>query len=626
MPTLKRLIALLCLLAVHAASTARAQPPITIEIAVDGPSAIPQGDRARVVASLTNHLEESEPGDVVFHIAPGDVPERALPFAARRTILPPGEAVSVAAAVAPSQWFESLGTYEIWATSGSAVSTPVEIDVVASHVRVPRFVDVTAAAGLTTEIGPSTCGTWAAGAGWADVDSDGDVDLFLPRRDEPAKLWINEGGVFVDEAGPRGVAATGLAAASAVFADYDNDGDQDLYVVGHSRNVLYRNDGNGYFDDVSEAAGVGTSGPGTSASWADYDSDGHLDLYVVNYFTCDGAVLKSHSVADVLFHNNGDGTFSDRTDLLHEGRTDGAGFQAAWFDYDGDRDPDLYLAHDFIGTPTVPNYLWRNDGPLADGWKFSDVSVESGTQVSINSMGIGVGDYDRDLDLDIALSNIRSPLLLRNNADGTFDEVAQKARVDRALQDATREAITWGATFADLNNDGWEDLYFPAGRLQDMRRYFQPNALFTNTGKGRFLDHSAPSGADDLGTSRGVAVADYNRDGRLDLYVVNQEGTPHLYQNVTRGPGSHWLRIDLQAATGNPDACGALVRLKFDRGKPMMRQVFCGGTSLGTSHETVLHFGLGRRRMVSRVTVLWPAGGRSSLEDVRVDRTISIRR
>lgn len=528
-----------------------------------------------------------------------------------------------------AQWFSDLGKFRIELSPDQAtrVGPPLKFTVGRSPIAVPRFDDITQESGLTTTVGTFTCGDWSAGAAWADIDRDGDLDLFLPRREEPAKLWINSNGSFTDEAAPRGVAVLAGQGLGAVFADYDNDGDSDLYVNSHGADQLFRNDGRGFFEDVTVAAGLGDEGPSQSASWGDYDADGFVDLYVANHATCEPSGAGSSSYVnepDHLYHNEGDGTFTDQTALLHiEGSTRGAGFQAVWFDYDQDGDQDLYLANDFVGPRPEPNFLWRNDGQGPSGWRFTNVSVNSGTGVSANSMGIGVGDYNRDLDLDISLSNIRAALLLRNEGEGTFTEQAEHAGVARTYQDAQREAITWGTFFADLNNDGWEDLFFAAGRLGRFALENQPDALFTNARNGTFLDHSAPAGTDDPAAGRGIAVADLDRDGFLDLYVVNQGGEPKLFRNVGRR-GVHWLEIDTIGTTSNRDGCGARLVLKLNPKTSLLRQVFCGGTSLGSGSDSTVHFGLGRVDEPLKLVIEWPSGMRQVIRNPKVDRLIKV--
>lgn len=594
-----------------------------IEVTWKTPSgrSVPQGVALSYEAIVENPSAGAVTLSMSFEVHPKGRPEEAVAFD-RWTGSVAGESiVRVRGRVTPAQWFPERGPFR--------VSVRSAVDVPALHFRVtdppvvaPVFEDVTQEAGLATEHQAAIeCDGYSAGAAWGDVEGDGDLDLFLPHQDGPSQLWLNDGGHFMDVAADRGVASTDDDSIAAVFADYDNDSDQDLYVVNDGPNRLYRNDGAGHFVDVGSEAGVAEPGPGSSASWGDYDGDGHLDLFVVNWARC-GSSSDYTYYDDALFHNEGDGTFTNRTHLLEStGSTTGAGFQGAWFDYDRDGDVDLYLANDFGGPRPEGNYLWRNDGP--DG--FTNVSVASGTALHMNAMGIGVGDYDRDLDLDMALSNIEATALLRNRGDGTFRDVAASAGVGRPNQRVREKAITWGLSFADLNLDGWEDLFVVGGSLaQEARPEPQPNATFVNLGSGTFADLSALSGAADEGVGRGLSLADYDRDGRMDLYVVNQGGRPILYRNVTpRGP-RHWLEVDLTGTSSNRDGCGATLVATAGRVK-LLRQVFCGSVGLGGGSDTVVHFGLRRADAVDSLRIEWPSGRVQTLRDVAVDRLVVVR-
>lgn len=547
----------------------------------------------------------------------------------------PGESrIVIRQRVVPSQWFASLGTYAI--TAPGVTGARLRVDVTRSREVVPRFEDVTQAIGLARTHQASRIDgyAYAAGAAWADVEADGDLDLFVPQQGEPANLWINESGNFVERAVERGVSNGDSGAPvfsvglGAVFADYDNDGDPDLYISNDGPNRLYRNDGSGYFTDVTETAGAsGGDAPSSSASWGDYDNDGFLDLYIANYARCENRSCGLY-FADVLLHNEGDGTFSDASNVIHrQTTTRGAGFQAAWFDHDGDGDQDLYLANDYVGPSPEPNVMWRNDGLGPDGaWRFTDISVASGMRLSMNTMGVGLGDYDRDLDIDVALSNIEALKLMRNDEEDGFVDKAAFARIKRpAVQDAEK-AITWALEFHDLNLDGWEDLYVTGGLLQTTTSFAaaQPDAVFVNSGGGRFLDLSAPSGADDPRIGRGAAFADFDRDGRVDVYVVNQGELPALYRNVTPLGRRHWLEIDTVGTTSNRDGCGARVIVTLSRTEKLMRYVHCGSTGFASGSDPTLHFGLGTAAIAPRVSIAWPSGVRQTLLGVPADRTIVV--
>jgi hypothetical protein len=592
--------------------------PVSLDLRAVGSRSVPQGVAFAFEAVLSNSASEAEQVNVVLRLT-GTGPGGVAVFGGRPRV-PPLAEVTLSAAVVPSQWFGELGTYEIVALVDGVPADRLRFDVTPPTVAVPVFEDVTEEAGLDTITSGSQCGGYAAGAAWGDVEGDGDLDLYVPERVQPSQLWINDGaGRFTEQALPRGVDNGGSRGVGAVFADYDNDGDQDLYVANDGTNRLYRNDGSGRFEDVAEAAGVATTTTDASASWGDYDGDGSLDLYVVSYSPCEPPVFYER---DWLFHNEGNGTFTDHTSLLPEEATFGAGFQSAWLDYDGDGDQDLYLANDQFGPVPDANRLWRNDGPGGEGgWRFTDVSVESGSGYLINSMGIGIGDYDRDLDLDLAISNIGPTAVARNDGDGTFTEVGESLGVDRPSQSLGVISVTWALVFADLNIDGWEDLFVAAGSLADIP--IQPDEVFVNDGGGGFLDLSALSGADDPRSGRGVAVADYDRDGLLDLYVVQKGGSPRLYRNATVATGHHWLEVDLTGTASNRDACGARVVLVVD-GARLLRQVFCGSTSLSSGSDTTVHFGLGDETEPSRLVIRWPSGLRQVVDQPAVDRILSV--
>lgn len=553
-----------------------------------------------------------------------------VPFTRWISVVTPGDTSSVRLSVITSQWFATPGRYRI-KTSSDTPQGSIDFTVKPASITVPRFTDVTHATGLGTVHQASAVANdcnWAAGAAWGDVDADADLDLYLPNQTSPGQLWINVDGHFSEQASERGVNNLGYKGIGAVFVDYDRDRDQDLYVTNDGPNRLFRNDGSGHFTDVAPEAGVADSGPSTSAAWGDYDGDGNLDLYVADYGRCAGADVQKKLVysEDKLYRNEGNGTFTDRTALLGPATaTMGAGFQAAWLDYDHDGDQDLYLANDFVGPGPRPNVLWRNDGSDgAGGWRFTEVSIESGAGLSINTMGVGIGDYDRDGHFDLALSNIEASVLLHNRGNGSFEDVATFAGVARPQQRVFERSVTWGMGFFDFNLDGWEDLYAAAGAIgYEANPESQPNALFVNRRNGRFLDLSAPSRADDPTMTRGVAFADYDRDGRVDLYIVNRAGIPRLLRNVTPRRDKHWLEVDTVGTLSNTDGCGTRLTARVGKAR-LVRAVYCGSISLASGSDPTVHFGLGRVTRVRRLTIEWPSGITQVLRGVRADRRITV--
>jgi hypothetical protein len=550
--------------------------------------------------------------------------------------------MEIPVAFTPAQWFEELGIYQVFASAvGDDVTvTPAAtvVEVIEPTVLVPEFEDVTESAGVLTSVPEAQCGQFSNGAAFADVDGDADQDLLVTRLGEPLQLFVNDGdGHFGEDGAARGLAAPD--ANGVAFADYDNDADQDVIVVADGPDRLYANDGTGHFSDVSAAAGIGAgdSARGMDAAWGDYDGDGFVDLFVTNYMRCTGAWDTEEQIIanveydrDVLYHNEGDGTFAITTQLLEgdldeydDGNTIGAGFGAQWFDYDGDGRMDLYLANDFVGPAPDSNRLWRNDGADADGtWRFTDVSLDSGTAFYINTMGIGVADVDRNDTFDMALSNVGASKLVRNSGDGTFvDDV--ESGIGRPTVEADRLSITWGTTFADFNLDGWDDLYMAAGNFMqppEVRVGAQSNVLYVSDGTGqRWLDVSAATGADDAADSKGVAVADFDRDGLVDLFVVNQAGNPRLLRNVTPVDGLHWLGVRLRGTESNRDGCGAVIRLELPDGV-IAEPVLCGSGGGGSGSEPVVHIGLGEVDHIDRLVIEWPSGSEQIVSDVAVDR------
>jgi hypothetical protein len=594
------------------------------------------GDRFAFTVGLTNTSSEAKTVEVVFSLKKLGTSLPAVQFTRWLSVVAGRGSSETRLSVATAQYFGGMGRYRVALLSDDVARKRIDFEVTRPTRLVPRFEDVSGPTNLAGDHrAPAeriSC-NWAAGAAWGDIEGDGDLDLYLPHHTGPAQLWVNEGGTFVEQGAQRGVDNGGITGLGAVFVDYDNDGDQDLYVTNDGPNRLYRNDGTGHFLDLASIAGVADDRAATSAAWADYDNDGFLDLYVVNYGRCGGTdiekALQYHG--DVLYHNEGNGTFTDRTALLGPPQaTMGAGFQAAWFDHDHDGDQDLYLANDYLGPSPRPNVMWRNDGPDgAGGWRFTDVSQASQTGISINAMGIGISDYDRDRDLDLALSNIRDNVLFRNNGNGTFTDVAGPAGVARPHQNVTDRSVTWGLAFADLTLDGWEDLYVAAGSLgYESHIRPQPNAVFVNRGGGRFLDLSVPSGAAYPDMNRGAAFADYDRDGRMDVFLVSHVGPVRLLRNVTprkfKDRRFHWLEVDTVGTKSNRDGCGARVEARLRRGPTLVREVLCGSTSLASGSDPTVHFGLGTWKGVRTLRIEWPSGAVQVLSGVRGDRLIQV--
>lgn len=608
-----------------------------ISIALDGADELALGEPLEVTMTLTNSGARSVAAPVdVSLVAPDGT---KLPFYRTSLFVPFGQSASESVSVTTSRWYAAVGNYSVVAevTDTAIQSTPGEhpFAVMPTTRVAPTFENVTAAAGLTTTVPVPDCGQFSTGAAWADVDGDGWQDLVVARIGDPVQLFVNRGnGTFSDETVARGVAVSG--ANGAAFGDYDNDGDPDLMLVGDGPDELLQNDGTGHFTDITNGAGVAGDPAyrGMSATWGDYDSDGLLDLYVTNYMECTGpwdtagdVISKVGYYPDVLYHNEGDDTFRDATADLPDSDSDAAGFTAAWTDVDRDGRLDLFVANDFVGISPDHNRLWHNDGPgTGDRWTWSDVSLDSGTGLYMNTMGVGVGDVDRDGDLDMALSNIGGNKLLRSNGDGTFVEEPDTG-IERPRQGVDYFTVTWSTTFYDLDLDGWEDLFMTAGNLPqgpDVNVGDQPNMVFLNDGTGqKFLDVSALTGADDAEESKGAAWADYDNDGDMDVFVVNQSGAPRLYRNTTPRGANHWLEVETVGSKSNRDGCGAIVTA-IVAGESMMRQVLCGSGGTSSTNERAVHFGLGDATTIDSLEIQWPSGTKQTVDNPTVDQRLVV--
>ncbi len=459
--------------------------------------------------------------------------------------------------------------------------------------------------------GPYPDGYLAAGSGWADYDNDGWVDLFVAGNLAPNALYRNLGaGEFVVSPHNHQLQLPDIPSGGAVWADYDNDGWRDLYVLNMGANTLFRNLAGEGFVDVTLAAGVGDNGKTSSAAWGDYDEDGWLDLYVTNWACLPECEPSDFSQSrDTLYHNNGDGTFTDVSGLLGFEALLGAGFAVSWLDYDDDRDLDLYVVND-KAVNALGNVLWRNDGAGCAGWCFRNVSALAGADTIVHGMGLAVGDYDNDGDIDLYFSNmVRSMALLENRGDGRFGDVAERAGVAYH----TGEAVGWGTSFFDYDNDGWLDLYLAATGISPIygkagMHYAYPDRLYHNQAGGGFRAVPGELFSAAAEPSMGFSSADFDRDGRIDYLLTIWDSGHRLYQNVgVAGLVNNWIAFDLQGGDGvDRDAIGTRVIVETDDGLRQLRELK-SGSSLGAGEELALHFGLGESE-IRRVIVSWLDG------------------
>ncbi len=462
-------------------------------------------------------------------------------------------------------------------------------------------------------------------------------------------LYRNNGdGTFVDVAAAAGVdrRETGMGAA---WGDYDNDGWRDLIVTAYGRNTLYHNEGDGTFRDRTETAGLAPyRGFWTGATWADYDRDGRLDLYVTGYVQYQrlggGPSAMQYDVEvpasinpsafpperNLLFHNNGDGTFTERATSAGVLGQEGRSLAAAWSDFDDDGWPDLYVAND-----VSDNVFYAN----RQGRVFEDISHRARVADYRGAMGIGVGDWDGDGDQDLFIThwiaqenalftNKRVELAARMGGDGPGLQFMDEA--DRyGLGQIALDYIGWGTSFFDYDNDGRLDLFVVNGSTfqQDDDPHLliaMPDQLFWNRGAAEgFYDLSSVAGPyfRTAQVGRGAAFADYDRDGDVDVFVVNNGGPAVLLRNGG-GTDHHWLAVQLEGRRSNRDAVGSRIRLVA--GATIQVRQAGSQSSYLSQNSPIVHFGLGHLTAVDTLTIDWPSGARDVLTDLPADRHLLV--
>ncbi|HEY1775631.1 MAG TPA: FG-GAP-like repeat-containing protein [Solirubrobacteraceae bacterium] len=610
-----------------AASPAPAAPsPVEVALAPAGSSTVALGEAfsVHIAVTLRKGQRYEKPVTVALSIEGPGAP--AVRFLHAGLIVAPGTPVTHVASVTPSEWYAHPGAYRIVASvGGRAVGAPLPFTVRAPTVTIPHFEDVTKASGLASTVPAPTCGEFITTPAWGQAGPAGGLALFVPRLSAPSQLFVQRSpGHFVDVAAASGVDVRHATAAS--FGDYLNNGRQDLFVARYGApSLLFRNDGDGHFTNVTASSGIAGVAHASSVTWVDYNNDGRVDLYVTNYMTCQGRWTSgTDSLSRVryygarLFRNDGGGRFTDVSKALPE-NPKGAGLTAGWFEATNDGRDDLYLGNDNVGQDPDHNRLYINSGHAA-GSAFSETSISSGTALYMNTMGIAVGDFTRNGRLDVALSNIGGNQLLMNQGNGTFKPAAASMGVMRADQFGSYPSVTWGVGAYDFTDDGWQDLYFTAGNVNPKLTRFegtQPSELFLNNGGKGFLDVSAPSGAASAGDAKGAAFADYLRNGRVDMYVLAQDGSPHLFRNVTTLEGNRWLEVRAIGTVSNRDGCGARV-LASAGGVTQMREILCA------QNEQTAQFGLAHAATVSKLEIIWPSGIRQVIRNVGADRYLTV--
>jgi hypothetical protein len=493
-----------------------------------------------------------------------------------------------------------------------------------------------------------------------DYDDDGWVDLLFLNgapspehlRTDPTsfnRLYRNTGGGhFVDVTGESGLSGEGIKGypQGVAVGDYDNDGYVDVLVTNYGDNVLYHNEGDGRFTDVTSAAGVAMPRHPlkASAAWLDYDNDGYLDLFVTHYFQwtfsenaddycgwerpghriyCDPDVFEP--LPNVLFRNDGDGTFTDVSEEVGLNQYLGKGMGVAVADYDGNGRMDVFVTND-----RVPHFLYRND---ADG-RLREVAFESGVAVNengamVSGMGCDFKDFDGDGWPDIFFTDLSRDVfgLFLNQGKGFF--------LDQTFPSAVGAASAahsgWSIKFLDLDNDGWKDVFVAGSHVVDnvelynpSSRYEEPCFLYRNTGDGKIEDLSQRVGEDlqVAGAWRGVASADLDNDGNLEVAVSQLNGPAAIF--VKKGGTDHnWILLDLEGTRSNRDGIGARVRLVLPSGRSLHEHVTTANGIYSASDKRV-HFGLGPEEAITSIEITWPSGIVQRIEKPAVNQVLRV--
>ncbi len=505
--------------------------------------------------------------------------------------------------------------------------------------------------------------TTGCGVAFYDYDNDDWLDIFLvngwrlegfPKGQEPVSHLFknNRDGTFTDVTTKSGIIHYGWGQGVCV-GDYDNDGFDDIYITSFGKNVLYHNNGNGTFTDVTEKAGVGTNGKrwNTGCAFVDYDRDGHLDLFVANYIDLDLATAplpesgpcnyKGILVAcgppgliggkNILFHNNGDGTFSDvseRAGILQANGTFGLGVLTADFNNDGW--PDIYVANDSTASALYQN---KKNGT------FSDVAMEAGCALSADGkpqagMGISAADYDLDGNLDIVKTNFAgdTPSLYHNIGGGNFEDATFPAGLGKHTQ-----YLGWGCGFFDMDNDGWPDILICNGhvypeveQLRTEAGYPQQKILYRNLRNSHFEDVSKQGGTGIMNpvASRGAAFGDFDNDGDIDVVVNTVNDFPQLLRCDSRLE-NNWMKVKTIGTKSNRSGIGARLRCVTHppgETKPHQQidEVRSGGSYI-SQNDLRVHFGIGKAEKVELLEIHWPSGAVDTLKDVKPNQLIVVK-
>jgi enediyne biosynthesis protein E4 len=492
--------------------------------------------------------------------------------------------------------------------------------------------------------------TTGAGCAFLDYDADGWMDIYFvnsgkcdffdpnpPLRN--ALYRNNRDGTFTDVTEKAGVVGGGYGQGVAV-GDYDGDGFPDLYVTQYGRNILYHNNGDGTFTDVTDKAGVAAPGWSSTAVWFDYDNDGKLDLFVCQFvefsksksFPCEADNKPGYCIPRLykpttswLFHNNGDGTFTDVSKSSGIGKYLGKAWGAVATDINNDGRMDLFVAND-----TTANFLFVN---RREG-EFEEIGAQAGIAYSEagrprSGMGVDSADFDQDGFMDLFVANIDHEMysLYRNNHDETFDDYAGAT----GIAAPTRLLSGWGLKFFDYDNDGNLDLFLSNGNPDDLIQiyhkdveYQEPMLLFRGTGKGfeNVSSRSGPVFAENI-SARGLAIGDFDNDGSVDVLISVNGGAPVFLRNHA-GKLNHWVGLSLVGTKSNRDAVGA--RISYQAGDLKRSRMKVGGGSFLSSHDPRIVLGVGQRTKIDVLEIKWPRPSTlvERFEDLPIDRYVTI--
>lgn len=557
-----------------------------------------------------------------------------------------GAAVIALLAAGPRIIAQVMGSASRASETGHAAPAPARAE---TPSFLPTFEDVTDKSGINfrhsfgEEKLSSILEATGSGCAWFDYNNDGLLDLYvvsgryidgLTNHSKPDgvgatnHLYRNNGdGTFTDVTAQAGVGGKGFGMGVTV-ADYDNDGFEDIYVTNYDSAILYHNNGDGTFTDVTAKAGVENPYWGVGAAFIDYDRDGKLDLFVGNYlkydpnyrlyYTADAfpGVLDYEGSSNRLFHNNGDGTFTDVTQKSGIYNPLGRAMGVTVGDYNNDGWQDIYVAND-----TMESYLYRNnhDGTFTN--VAPDVNVAFGENGEATSaMGPIFGDYDNDGWQDVFISDMRYHRLFHNPGKEKF---FLDTTVETGVAQASGQYVAWGDGFFDYDNDGWKDVFIVNGGLHWLIP--MEDSLFRNNGNGTFSDVSLKSGDyfKFKKVGRGACFADYDNDGLMDGFIVVLGGKGILlHSSQPASARNHWLTLKLVGTRSNRDGFGARLEAVAGDLKQMVEKVSESGYL--SQSDPRPHFGLGAHSEVDKLTIHWPSGTVQVLEHVRADQILTV--